>query len=280
MSKKKKPMLPVLPSRFTLVDSHCHLDMETYRDDLTSVLHTARSHGVNTVITIGIDLQSSHRAIKLAMQHQMVKATVGIHPHDVGKISKKEIEEISKLIEKQRNNVVGYGEIGLDYVKKYSPPELQKLYLREQLALAKNHNLPVIIHDREAHDDILDILKKFAPFESGGVMHCFSGDLEYAKKVLDLGFHISIPGIVTYKNALTLQNVAKSIPLNSLLLETDGPFLAPEPYRGKRNEPLLLLYTAEKVAKLRNTGIEEIAYATTQNASRLFNIPIPPEPSI
>lgn len=277
VTKKKKTMLPILNGEFALVDSHCHLDMEAYQHDLKSVLHTAHSHGIKTVITIGIDLQSSKNAIRIAMQHQMVKATVGIHPHDVGNITDNDIEEISKLIDRQRDNVVGYGEIGLDYVKQHSTPELQKRYFKEQLALARNHHLPVIIHDREAHDDILDILKTFVPFDSGGVMHCFSGDLEHAKKVLDLGFHISIPGIVTFKNAYALQNVAQNIPLNSLLLETDGPFLAPAPYRGKRNEPLLLLYTAEKVAQLRNTSIEEIADATTLNASRLFNFTITSE---
>ncbi len=277
MTKKKKPLLPTLNGEFALVDSHCHLDMEDYQHDLTSILHSAFSHGIKNVITIGIDLQSSQKAIQLAIQHQMVSATVGIHPHDVGNITKKDIEEISVLIDRQRDNIVGYGEIGLDYVKKYSAPDLQKLYFKEQLALAKSHNLPIIIHDREAHDDILAILKTFAPFDSGGVMHCFSGDLEYAKKVLDLGFHISIPGIVTFKNAHVLHTVAQNIPLSSLLLETDGPFLAPEPYRGKRNEPLLLLYTAEKVAKLRNTNIEEIAEATTLNASRLFNFRIASE---
>jgi TatD DNase family protein len=280
VTKKKITILPVLKEEHSLVDTHCHLDMSAYEDDLKSVLDRAHSHGIKAVITIGIDLQSSQKAVKIAMRNQMVKATVGIHPHDVENITGKNLEEISTLIDRQKDNIVGYGEIGLDYVKKYSTPEQQRHYFKEQLALAKNHNLPVIIHDREAHDDIFNILKSFAPFDHGGVMHCFSGDLEYAKKVLDLGFHISIPGIVTFKNAHALHTVAQSIPLNSLLLETDGPFLAPEPYRGKRNEPLYTLYTADKVAKLRNSSIEEIADASTLNACTLFNFKITSEKNI
>ncbi len=276
MAKKKK-ILPELDGQYALVDTHCHLDMAAFQNDRKAILHTARAHGIGAVITIGIDLQSSRDAIRIAQQHQMVKATVGVHPHDVGNIDGSIIEEISELIDKRRDKIVGYGEIGLDYVKQYSSPEIQRHYFQQQLVLAKNHKLPVIIHDREAHDDILDILKANAPFDYGGVMHCFSGDMEYARKVLDLGFHISVPGIVTFKKAYVLQEVAKNIPEESLLLETDGPFLAPDPYRGKRNEPLFLLYTAAEVARLRDTTLEEIAETTTLNATRLFNFTLTTE---
>ena len=172
--------------------------------------------------------------------------------------------------------MVAYGEIGLDYVKNYSPHALQRTRFQEQLELAKELELPVIIHDREAHDDCLALLQEAAPFPKGGVMHCFSGDIALAKKVLELGFYISIPGVVTFKNGALLQEVAASIPLESMLLETDGPFLAPVPYRGKRNDPVYILYTAEKVAQLRKISIEEVAKQTSSNCLALFDYSIEP----
>jgi TatD DNase family protein len=251
--------------------------MGAYTADLHDVLARASSNGVGTVITIGIDLPSSKQAITLAARNPMVKATIGIHPHDVGNIDSRDLLEIEGLIENKPRDIVGYGEIGLDYVKRYSPAEVQRRAFADQLVIAKNHNLPVIVHDREAHDDILKVLRTHGPFDSGGGMHCFSGDLQFAEKVLDLGFHISIPGIVTFKNASALQEVAAKIPLEALLLETDGPFLAPDPYRGKRNEPSFLLYTAEKVATLRGISIDQLAAATTANAAGLFHLTIPSE---
>ncbi|HKJ65355.1 MAG TPA: TatD family hydrolase, partial [Desulfopila sp.] len=226
--------------------------------------------GVRAVITIGIDLESSEAAIALASRYPMVHATVGIHPHDVGNIDMSELEDIESLIERGAGKIVGYGEIGLDYVKRYCDIDIQKKLFAAQLSIAKNHNLPVVIHDREAHDDILRILKDHGPFDNGGVMHCFSGDLEFARKTMELGFHISIPGIVTFKNATALHEVATKIPLEAMIIETDGPFLAPEPFRGKRNEPLYVLYTADCIAGLRTIGLEELAEKTTANALKLF----------
>lgn len=278
--KKTTPSLPTVANITAdttanttyLIDTHCHLDMGAYSDDLETILLNCSAHGVRAVITIGIDTESSHQAVRLAARFSMVWATVGIHPHDVGNIDNSDLAEISALIKQQKDKVVGYGEIGLDYVKKYSPADVQKKYFSRQLDLAKEHNLPVIIHDREAHADILDILKAHGPFDNGGILHCFSGDLKYAKQILDLGFHISIPGIVTFKNAKELKNVAANIPLDRLLLETDGPFLAPDPYRGKRNEPLYLLYTAAEIARLRGITLEQTAQATTRNALQLFTL--------
>lgn len=275
MSKKRKKKIPDIDSGFGLIDTHCHLDMQYYEKDLDEILFSAQVHGVTAVISIGIDLNSSKAAVNIARRHDMVKATVGVHPHDVSNLSDGYLQKISELIDHNQDYIVGYGEIGLDYVKKYSPIETQKKFFRNQLALAKNHNLPVVIHDREAHDDTLKILKEFSPFEKGGVMHCFSGNLDLAHEAVDLGFLVSIPGIVTFKNAHTLKDVASNIPLDSLILETDGPFLAPEPYRGKRNEPLYLLYTAAEVAQLRNMTIEKIAEETSRNATRLFNFTVP-----
>ncbi len=273
MSKKKlKKPLPRLDPSYSLIDTHCHLDMEAYQGSLVDVLDIAYAAGIHSIVTIGIDVASSQKAIRLAEKYRMVKATVGVHPHDVGKINSFDLDEIQTLIEQHRQSIVGYGEIGLDYVKKYSKPDIQRHFFKIQLEIARQHELPVIIHDREAHEDILRILKDFSPFPKGGIMHCFSGNMDYARKILDLGFFISIPGIVTFKNALDLREVASKIPLESILLETDGPFLAPVPYRGKRNEPAYLLYTALEVANLRNISLAEIAKATTENACRLFNM--------
>lgn len=245
--------------------------MDSYKDDLDVLLHRAQAQGIKSIITIGIDLQSSIAAVKLARQYPFIKATVGIHPHDIEQIDSTTYSSIKKLVNENREEVVAYGEIGLDYVKNYSPKTLQLKAFEEQLSLAKELELPVVIHDREAHDDCLSILQAAAPFPRGGVMHCFSGDIEFAQKILDLGFYISIPGVVTFKNGLDLQEVARKIPLNTLLLETDGPFLSPMPWRGKRNEPAYIAYTAKKIAELKNITIEAVAKQTSLNALKLFH---------
>lgn len=269
---KKKPNLPVLDQTVSLIDTHCHLDMDVYEDDLDEVLKRAASHRVNQVITIGIDLASSRNAVRLAMKYPNVFATVGVHPHDVDNSDESAFRSLADLAERHRDRVVGYGEIGLDYVKRYSEIDNQRKQFAGQLRLARELNLPVVIHDREAHDDTLAILKNEGPFEAGGVMHCFSGDSKYAGEVLDLGFYISVPGVVTFKNATELQEVASTIPLDRLLVETDGPFLSPHPLRGKRNEPVNVLYTADYIAALRNMDLNEFAAATTANARNLFKL--------
>jgi TatD DNase family protein len=199
-----------------------------------------------------------------------VRSTVGIHPHDAGVAQSSDIGKLALLAEENSELVVGFGEIGLDYVKKYSPPDIQRSMFRTQLGTAKDLGLPIIIHDREAHDDCLRILKETGPFDNGGVMHCFSGNLEFARKVIDLNLHISIPGIVTFKNAKDIQEAAAHLPLDMMLLETDGPFLAPVPFRGKRNEPCFTLFTAASIAKIKNISIEEVAEQTSKNACSLF----------
>ncbi|WP_163339690.1 TatD family hydrolase [Desulfopila sp. IMCC35008] len=258
-----------------LIDTHCHLDMEAYGSDLDEVLDRAKKCGVQHVVTIGIDLPSSHNAIQLAKSYQSISAAVGVHPHDVDNIKETTYQEIGDLVEQNRQYIVGYGEIGLDYIKNYSTIENQQKHFRTQLALARELNLPVIIHDREAHDDILHIIKDVGLPEAGGIMHCFSGDKIFAQKVLKLGLLLSIPGVVTFKNAKSLQEVTKWAPIDALLVETDGPFLSPHPKRGKRNEPAHVAYTARYAAELRNMSFEEFARRTTQNSCRIFNLPIP-----
>ncbi len=269
--KKEKPPLPTINTTSYLIDSHCHLDMDCYEEDLGAVLSRAQANGIHSIITIGIDERSSNAAINLAKQYPMLKATVGVHPHDVEKTDDACYERLKQLAITNKDYVVAYGEIGLDYAKLYSEPALQKTAFHKQLLLAKELDLPVIIHDREAHDDTLEALQAVGPFPNRGVMHCFSGDIKLAKKVLDLGFFVSIPGVVTFKNGLEMQDVAANIPLDSLILETDGPFLAPVPWRGKRNEPSYVLYTAEKIAQLKEISIEEVADQTSKNVEQLFN---------
>ena len=261
--------IPALSSTHALIDSHCHLDMNEYRDDLDLVLERAATHGVKGVVTIGIDLASSQAAVAIAKNYHGVRATIGIHPHDAGKSTRRDLEDLAELAAEPE--VVAYGEIGLDYVKQYSDVDVQRALFLEQLNLAKELQLPVVIHDREAHEDCLKYIRAAGPFEHGGIMHCFSGDMEYARKLMDCNFHISIPGIITYKKADQMQGVAKQVPLERLLVETDGPFLAPVPYRGKRNEPLFTLYTAQAIADIRQTSLEEIAVSTTKNCCELFN---------
>ena len=270
---KRMNKFPTLSPGVSLVDTHCHLDMKTYNDDLDAVLERAAEHGVHTIITIGIDLESSRRAVKLAEKYACLKATVGIHPHDVDDTGPKTYSALADLVEANRNLIVGYGEIGLDYFKEYSAADNQRLHFANQLSLARELQLPVVIHDRDAHDDTLRLLKASGATEFGGVMHCFSGDLVFARKVLELGFFISFPGVVTFKNAIELQEVARAIPLESILVETDGPYLAPHPMRGKRNEPVNVLYTAAHIAELRNIPLDEVARQTTANAARLFKLP-------
>lgn len=253
-----------------LIDSHCHLDMEPYKRDLDQVLARARAEGVSRVVTIGIDRSSSQAALELADRYPSVHATVGIHPHDAESASEQELRAVAELA--SRPGTVAWGEIGLDYAKKYSPAESQRQVFARQLELARDLDLPVIIHDRDAHRDTLEILKRHEPYPAGGVMHCFSGDTALAREIMELGFFLSIPGIVTFKNARQLQQVAADIPLESMLLETDGPFLAPVPHRGKRNEPAFLIHTARKVAELRGISVEEVARATTANTRRLFGL--------
>ncbi len=270
---KPKNILPELPAGISLIDTHCHLDMISSGAGITATITSAASKGVAPIITVGIDLESSKQAILLASRHESVFATVGIHPHNVQELSDSSYAELEKLC--QAPKVVAYGEIGLDYVKQHAPQAVQREHYARQVDLAQKLKLPVVIHDREAHGDILQILAREAPFSAGGIMHCFSGDWSLARKVLDLGFIISIPGVVTFKTAVVMQEVAQKVPLDRLIIETDAPFLAPEPLRGKKNLPEYILYTAQKIAELRGISLEQLARTTTENAKKIFKIATP-----
>lgn len=270
--QNQEELLAALRSGTQFIDTHCHLDMGAYQNELAPVLENARKNLISKTITIGIDLESSKKAVLLAKKYKNVHPTIGIHPHDVNNINPQTYSDLTALFSRNQERIVGFGEIGLDYVKNYSPPAKQREHFRHQLELAHDLELPIIVHNREADEDTLNIISESKPLSHGGIMHCFSGDYSYAKKIMDLGMMISIPGIVTFKNATILQEVATKIPLSKMLLETDGPFLAPHPFRGKRNEPAYLLYTAIKIAELRDIPLQEVADVTTENAISLFRL--------
>jgi len=268
--KKRRPPLPALPSGANVIDTHCHLDMSAYAEDRRQVIERGFAAGLAAIVTIGIDRPSSEAAVRLAARHDGVYASVGSHPHHAAETSEADYAAIKALA--SHDKVRAYGEIGLDYVKDYAPRQVQIEHFIRQVRMAKELSLPLIIHDREAHDDTMAILRAHAPYPDGGVMHCFSGDMKLAEAVMALGFHISIPGVVTFNRAETMQEVARHVPLSRLLIETDGPFLTPEPYRGKRNEPAYVLYTAAKIAAIRKMEIRTLAQWTTANARRLFSL--------
>lgn len=253
-----------------LFDTHAHLNDEAFIEDLEKVLARAKEAGVGSIANIGYDLPSSQRAVEIAQLYSSCYAAVGIHPHDAETVTNQTYEELKKLL--QQPKVVAIGEIGLDYYRDLSPRDKQQTVFREQIELAKEYKLPITIHDRDAHGDILKIIKEEQAGEYGGILHCFSGSWEMAKVCMNLGFHISLAGPVTFKNAKRLQEIAPKIPLDYLLLETDCPYLTPEPYRGKRNEPAYVAEIAKFIAHLRKMDLEELAEKTTFNAKKVYRL--------
>ena len=253
-----------------LIDTHAHLDFPELAPDLASVLERAATASVFEIITIGIDIPSSEAAVRIAQSHSRIYATVGIHPHGAKDLEKETLMALRDLARRER--VVAIGEIGLDYYRDRQPRPAQRQCLRQQLELACEESLPVVFHIRDAYDDFLEIIKDYASALRGAVMHCYSGNWEVALRCLDLGFYLSIPGTVTFAKAEVQQDVVRRAPLDRLLLETDAPFLAPVPYRGKDNEPSYLLHTAKKVAELRGCSLEEVAVQTTANARKVFRL--------
>ena len=254
-----------------LVDSHAHLDMDDFDPDRPDIIKRAEAAGVERIVTIGIDVESSRKALEIALANEGVYAAVGIHPHNAASYGKHDIETIASIVSSS-DKVVGWGEIGLDFNRNYAPRDEQVRLFESQLCLSHDLNLPIIIHDRDAHTEVLEILKRHPVGKRGGIIHCFSGDLELALTFIKMGFFISIPGTVTYKKAETVKTVAAQIPLERLLVETDAPFLAPVPMRGKRNEPAFVRYTATEIAHLRGIEPQALTEAASENAGRLFGI--------
>lgn len=260
-----------------LIDSHAHLDMKDFRRDREEVLLRAMEAGLVHIVTIGITVESSLRAITLAQEHDFISAAIGFHPHEAASLTHEALEKLRDL--GRTHAVVGFGEIGLDFYRDLSPRHLQERAFDELIRLGLDLGLPLIIHDREAHDQIYTHLSAHRSRLRGGVIHCFSGDYNLARRFLDLGFLISIPGTITYLGAETLRRAVEKIPLDALLIETDAPFLAPLPKRGRRNEPAFVRYTAQAVAEVKKLPVEEVAAATTANARRLFGLSLKGKPA-
>lgn len=251
-----------------LIDSHAHLEMREFDSDRHDVIERAGLAGVDCIVTVGTNPGLSRKALSIAHQYKNIYATVGVHPHDVAKAGDKSFDELKALA--QDPKVVAYGEIGLDYFRNISPREKQIEMFAKQLELAQELNLPVIIHDRDAHEETLRMVKT-----SGvrlGVFHCFSGDWAMARQCIDLGFYISVPGVVTFDKSKVLQDVVRQAPLDTILLETDCPYLTPVPHRGKRNEPSFIIHTAKKVAEIKKLPWEDIALTAARNTRKLFRI--------
>jgi TatD DNase family protein len=251
-------------------DTHAHLNAEQYSEDLTEVIDRALETGVSNIVVVGFDRPTIERAMELIEQYHFMYASVGWHPVDAIDMTDEDllwIEELSK-----HPKVVALGEMGLDYHWDKSPKDIQKEVFRKQIQLAKKVKLPIIIHNREATADIVEILKEENAQEVGGIMHCFSGSPETAKECVDMNFYISLGGPVTFKNAKKPKEVAEVIPMDRLLIETDCPYLAPHPFRGKRNEPGYVKLVAEQIAEIKGMSLEEVAEKTTANAKKLFGI--------
>ncbi|HJV16705.1 MAG TPA: TatD family hydrolase [Bacillales bacterium] len=253
-----------------LFDTHAHLNAEQYHEDLEEVIVRAKDEGVATMVVVGFDRPTIQRAIELADQYDFIYASVGWHPVDAIDLTEEDLKWIEEL--SSHPKVVALGEMGLDYYWDKSPKDIQQEVFRKQIRLAKKVKLPIIIHNREATSDIIEILKEEGAKEVGGIMHCFSGSPEIAKECVKMNFYISLGGPVTFKNAKKPKEVAAEIPLEKLLIETDCPYLTPHPFRGKRNEPSYVKFVAEEIAHIKGVTYEEIAEATTKNAKKLFDI--------
>jgi len=260
-----------MKTNINLVDSHCHLDcleLSKYAGQLGAALENAKNSQVGHMLCVSIDLEAYPKMLDLVRPYDQVSVSVGVHPNVTGQ-PETTVEQLLELAQDEK--VVAIGETGLDYFRNEGDLEWQRDRFRVHIEASKQSGKPLIIHTREAKEDTLDIMQAEHAEQAGGVMHCFAEDWETAKKSLDLGFYISFSGIVTFKNAKELQEVAKKVPFDRMLIETDSPYLAPVPFRGKPNEPAYVSYVAEKIAELRNTTMAEVASVTTENFNRLFS---------
>ena len=254
-----------------MIDSHAHLDDPRFSEDRDEVIKRAQDAGLESIITIGCDLKTSRAAVELADRYDLIYATVGVHPHEAKSADDSVYDELRRLA--AHDKVVAWGEIGLDYHYMHSLKEVQLRVFREQIHLAKELGLPLVIHMREAQADTLTVLKKEGASQIGGVFHCFSGDLNTAQAAPEMNFMISVAGVVTFPKAHRLQEVVQKTSLDHLMIETDCPYLTPVPYRGKRNEPCHVRHVAEKIAELKPAvSYEDVARITSNNAKRLFKM--------
>ncbi|HWY05370.1 MAG TPA: TatD family hydrolase [Candidatus Acidoferrales bacterium] len=259
-----------------LVDSHAHIDGPQFAEDRDAMLARARVAGVSTILAIGTGPgpEKLDAALPFAEAHNWIYTTVGIHPHDAKEVTPTHLDTLAALAKHPK--VIAWGEIGLDYFYDHSPREAQETVFRQQMELAQAANLPIIIHCRDAWDDCLRILADaWKPIGLGGILHCFTSTLDHAQKGLDMGFLVSFTGNITYPKAQAIRDVAKALPLSNILIETDSPYLAPQPHRGKRNEPAYVLEVAKALANVRDLELSEIAAKTTENFRRFFRLTRP-----
>jgi TatD DNase family protein len=259
-----------------LIDSHAHIDFPQFAEDRQAMLDRARAAGITTLLAIGTGPgpEKLDAALPFAERHDWIYATVGIHPHEAKEVGQQHLVELTRLAKHLR--VIAWGEIGLDYFYDHSPRELQQKVFRDQMDLAKQAKLPIIIHCRDAWTDCLNMLEEFwLPTGLGGILHCFTSTLEDARRGIEMGFLISFAGNSTYPKTQNLRDVAKELPLEKILIETDAPYLAPQPWRGKRNEPAYVAEVARVLANVRNCSPDEVAAATSQNFRRLFGLSRP-----
>ncbi len=262
-------------NRQTLIDSHAHLEMKQFRGDLERVLERAHAAGIIHIVTVGSTIADSRRAVKIAEKYQEVSAVVGVHPHDATEADDWALEELGKLAAKKA--VVGIGETGLDFFRDRSPRDLQEDSFRRHIDLAKDTDLPLVVHVRDAYSRTLEILQEEGLPQRGGVVHCFSGTLKDAEAFLDLGMYLSFTGTVTFpsrRNTEWIEKILPRVPLESMMVETDCPYLAPHPFRGQRNEPAYVELVSDRIAQAKGLSRDDIARVTTRNAVRFFNLPV------
>ncbi len=253
-----------------LFDSHAHLDDDKYSEDRDEVIAALENQGTSLVMNVASDMVTSHQSIELAEKYPFIYASVGVHPCSTGEMTDNDIEVLKELSKHEK--VKAIGEIGLDYYWDEPDRETQKKWFRRQMQLAMELDMPFIIHDRDAHEDCLNILKEFDIKKTGGVMHCFSGSAEMARQVVSMGMMIALGGALTFKNAAKTVKVAQEIPLEHIIIETDSPYLTPEPFRGKRNTPGYVKFVAQKIAELKGVDVDTVAKITVENTKRLYRI--------
>lgn len=251
-------------------DTHAHYDDERFDEDRAETIINAHKNGVSYILNASSDMSSVVESISLSQEYEFIYSAIGIHPHNVTDLNKGILSAISDFA--SNSKVVAIGEIGLDYYYDNSPKEVQKHWFAEQICMAKELSLPVIIHDRDAHEDCMKIIKRENAAQVGGVFHCYSGSLEMAQELIRNNFYISVGGSITFKNARKLPEVVKSIPLDKLLIETDCPYMTPEPFRGRRNDSSFIRLVAEKIADIKGISLEEVAKGTMKNAKDFFKI--------
>jgi TatD DNase family protein len=259
-----------------LTDSHAHIDFPQFAEDRKGMLDRARAAGVIALLAIGTGPgpEKLDSALPFAEQHEWIYASVGVHPHEAKEVTQKHLEELAKLAKHPK--VIAWGEIGLDYYYDHSPRDVQQGVFRDQMVLASRARLPIIIHCRDAWTDCLNMLEQhWKPTGLGGILHCFSSTLEDARRGIEMGFMISFAGNSTYPKAQNLRDIAKALPLEKILIETDAPYLAPQPWRGKRNEPAYVAEVARTLANVRNLSPDEVAAATSGNFRRFFGLARP-----